>query len=101
MPPEGDKIRASVLDDRDRLLSVKPACRDNRALEDRLEGYRSDGRQHIDLRVALDPRLDDMHVGDAAVAQPGGDMREQGVRIAVMHLVEGVVRADPHPNPVR
>jgi hypothetical protein len=49
--------------------------------------------------VAFDARLDHMQVGDPAVPETGGHIGKQGLRIAVMHFVEGVAGADPNPDP--
>src|ERR1700676_629057 len=97
---ERDQIDLSFADDRLCVLGIEAAGGDHGAAENWLEACSCDRRMVVDNSTAFDAGFDDVKVGDLAVSQTGGHVREQGFRIAVVHAIETVAGADPHADAI-
>src|SRR6266404_7659066 len=96
MTAERDQVGVAVGHRGLRRIGFKPTRGDDRSVEDFAQLLRGNRTLPFgDQFATLDPRFDDVEIGQLEVVESLGDVAEQSARVAICHAVEGSARRDP------
>ena len=100
MTPEGYQVGVPLLDDGLSAIGFKSAGCDDVPFENFAQLLCGNGCLALcDERVAFDPWLNNMEIGQPETVELPGKIVEQGLRVAVRHTVERAARPDAYRDP--